>query len=441
MKIGILREGKTPIDRRVPLTPLQCKEVLNKYSNVSISVQPSPVRCFKDDEYRSLGIPVKEDLGDCELLLGVKEVQIPDLIPNKKYLFFSHVIKKQPYNRELLRTILKKNIQLIDWECLTDKNGQRIIAFGRYAGIVGAYNGILTFGKRQKLFDLKAAHQCRDLDEMKQEYKKISSLSSSKKLSGLKIAITGGGRVAKGAMEVLNGMNIRKVITEEFLNDHFVTPVYVQLHSKDYHRRKILNSKFEIRNSKLETRNPKFETRKSKIENRKSKIDTYWDNNHFYKNPQAYESTFYKFTGVTDLLIAAAYWDPKAPVLFTTEDMRKEGFKIKIIADVTGDIEGSIPSTKKFSSIDDPVYDYNPITGELEPPFSNETNISVMAIDNLPCELPKDASKDFGTELINNVLPNIFGEDKDGIIERATIARQGKLTSKYAYLKDYVDGA
>ena len=404
MKIGILKEGKIPIDRRVPLTPRQCKEVLNKYPNVLISVQPSPVRCFKDDEYRSLGIPVKEDLSDCELLLGVKEVQIADLIPNKKYLFFSHVIKKQPYNKELLRTILKKNIQLIDWECLTGKNGQRIIAFGRYAGIVGAYNGILTFGKRQKLFDLKPAHQCRDLDEMKQEYKKIFTLSSSKKLSNLKIAVTGGGRVAKGAMEVLNGMSIRKVITGEFLNDDFVAPVYVQLHSKDYY---IAHGA--------------------------------WNTDHFYKNPQAYESTFYKFTGVTDILIAAAYWDPKAPVLFTTEDMRKDGFKIKIIADVTGDIEGSIPSTKKFSSIDDPVYDYNPITGELEPPFSNETNISVMAIDNLPCELPKDASKDFGTDLINNVLPNIFGEDKDGVIERATIAKQGKLTSRYAYLKDYVE--
>ncbi|MBW8051342.1 MAG: alanine dehydrogenase [Cytophagales bacterium] len=431
MKIGILKEGKIPIDKRVPLTPRQCKEVMNKYPNLSISVQPSPVRCFKDDEYRSLGISVKEEQSDCELLLGVKEVQKNDLIPNKKYLFFSHVIKKQPYNRELLRIILKKNIQLIDWECLTDKNGQRIIAFGRYAGIVGAYNGILTFGKRQKLFDLKAAHQCDDLDEMKQEYKKISTLSSSKKLSGLKIAITGGGRVAKGAMEVLNGMSIRKVIIEEFLNDNFVDPVYVQLHSKDYHIAHSVPGYSAAHVEDPDAIGSKIQTQSGGA----------WNTDHFYKNPQAYESTFYKFTGVTDILIAAAYWDPKAPVLFTTEDMRKDSFKIKIIADVTGDIEGSIPSTKKFSSIDDPVYDYNPITEELEPPFSNEINISVMAIDNLPCELPKDASKDFGTELINNVLPNIFGEDKDGVIERATIAKQGKLTSRYAYLKDYVEGA
>ena len=153
MKVGIVREGKIKSDSRVPLTPKQCRYLLQQNLDLQIFVQPSQKRCFTDEEYHSLGIPLTENLSECDLLLGVKEVPISMLLPNKTYLFFSHTIKKQPYNRELLRSILEQKIRLIDYECLHDESGQRVIAFGRWAGIVGAHNAILTWGRREGEFN------------------------------------------------------------------------------------------------------------------------------------------------------------------------------------------------------------------------------------------------------------------------------------------------
>lgn len=399
-KIGIIKEGKIPIDRRVPFTPLQAKEVEEKFNNTAIAVQQSDIRCFTSDEYRHYGVNVVDDVSDCDILMGVKEVPIKDLLENKTYFFFSHTIKEQPYNRELLRAILKKKITLIDYETLTNSSGQRIVAFGRYAGIVGAYNGILTYGKRYNLFDLRPAHTTFDLDDLTTEFKKVA-------LPAIKIAITGGGRVARGAMEVLNGMGIRRVSPAEYLNQFFDEPVYTQLNSRDYNK-------------------PKSGNEFSRTE--------------FYESPENYEGDFIKYAHTTDLLIASAYWDPRAPVLFRREDIIDPAFKIRVIADITCDIEGSIPSTKKPSTIDDPIYDYNPTEDVVEPALLDEGNITVMAVDNLPCELPRNASEDFGRELIDNVLPHLLDDDKEEVIKRATIASGGKLTDRYSYLQDYVDG-
>ncbi len=401
MKIGIIREGKVPPDKRVPLSPAECKMLLEKHPELEIVVQPSPIRCFNDSEYEEAGVPVRENLEDCDVLMGVKEVSIKDLIANKTYFFFSHTIKKQPYNRNLLQQVLAKNIRLVDYETLTDAKGLRIIGFGRWAGIVGAYNGLLTYGKRNGLFDLKPAHLCFDCEELFSEVQKIS-------LPSLKIVVTGGGRVSHGVMEVLDRMKVKKVSVQEYLtNENVEEAVYVQLEPGDYN-----------------TKNG----------------GSIFDLHDFFAHPEMYESTFKPYCSTTDLLVSAAYWDPKAPVLFTAEDMQGDDFRIKVIADITCDIEGSIPSTKKASTIDDPVYDYNPITGELEAPFSSEKNISVMAVDNLPCELPKDASVGFGEGIIEKVIPSLLGDDKDGVIARATIAKNGKLTERFSYLQDYVDG-
>jgi len=401
MKVGILREGKTPPDKRVPLTPDQCVEVQEKFPNVSIFVQPSSIRSFNNKEYSSVGIKIKEDLNDCDILLGVKEVQVNDLLPGKIYLFFSHTIKKQEYNRKLLQTILKKKIQLVDYEVLTDDDGFRIIGFGRFAGLVGAYNGIRAYGLREKLFSLKPAHKCADLKEMLHHLDKV-------KLPPIKLAVTGDGRVAGGVLEILNYMKIVRISPEAFLNEHDLQePVYVQLLPNNYAKR-IDGEPFNLL--------------------------------HFFNNPEMYENAFEPFSRNTDLLIASAYWDPKAPVLFTNEEMQQKEFKISVISDITCDIEGSIPSTKKASTIDDPFYDYNPETEEIEEAFSNKKNISVQAVDNLPCELPKDASLDFGRNLIDKVFPSLFGNDEDGMIERASISKDGKLTERFSYLKDFVDG-
>ncbi|TNF41209.1 MAG: alanine dehydrogenase [Bacteroidetes bacterium] len=400
MKVGILRENKTPPDKRVPLTPEQCIEVQQKFPGVKIMVQPSKIRCFKDNEYAELGIDLTEDLSDCEILMGVKEERIEDLIEGKKYLIFSHTIKKQTYNRELLLTILKKNIQLIDYEVLTNKDGFRIIGFGRFAGLVGAYSGLRAFGIKNQLFGLKPAHECENLAEMLINLYTIN-------LPPLKIAVTGDGRVASGVLEILNHLNVWRLTPEQYLGiDKPNLPVYTQLLPENYVRRK---NGYEF------------------------------DLFHFFLNPAEYQNAFLPFAKSTDLLMAAAYWDPKAPVLFTPEDMKSNSFRISVISDITCDIEGSIPSTKRASTIEDPFYDYNPTTKELEPAFSSAKNITVQAVDNLPCELPKDASLDFGRNLIDKVFPSLFGEDLDGIIERATITKNGKLTAKFSYLQDFVD--
>lgn len=398
--IGIIREGRVPADRRAPLSPLQCKELKNKFLSIDIVVQPSPHRCFTDAEYEAEGISLKEDLTHCDILLGIKEVPISMLIPNKLYFFFSHTIKKQHYNRPLLQAILEKNITLIDYETLTNQQGERLVAFGRYAGLVGTYNALWTYGKRFGLYELKRAYECFDKIEVFKELKKV-------KLPPIKIALTGGGRVVGGAMELLDKVGIRKVSPQDYLQiADFDEPVYVQLRSADYHVRKDGKP---------------------------------FDSNDFYKNPQNFESVFYPYTEVTDLLIACAYWHPQAPKLFTYKQMQHSSFHIKVVADLTCDIDGSIPCTQRATTIQEPIYDYNPFTQDLENPMSKQTNITVMAIDNLPTEMPRDASSDFGKMMIESVFPHLFGIDSEGVISRAIVADKGSLTKNFSYLQDFVN--
>lgn len=397
LRLGIIREGKTPPDKRVPFTPLQVIEIEQRYPHVKVVVQESPVRAFTDDEYREKGIEVSPDVSNCEILMGIKEVPISNLIPKKTYLFFSHTTKKQPYNKKLLQAILEAKIRLIDYEGLKDKLNNRLVAFGRFAGIVGAYNGLLTYGKRYNLFTLRRANECFDLNDLKIELRKV-------KLPPVKIILTGGGRVGRGAMETLDTAGIRKVSPKDFLNNTYDEAVYVQISSADYHVRK-----------------------EGGLFNREE----------FHQNPEHYNSTFQQFAQVGDMLIAGAFWNPKAPVLFTKEQMAKPDFNVKIIADVTCDIEGSIPSTKRPSTIDDPIYDYNPTTDTVEAPLSNPDYVTVMAVDNLPCELPRSASEEFGRDLIDKIIPALVIADKDGVLKRASITKGGKLTENFLYLSDY----
>jgi len=400
IKIGIIREGKVPPDKRVPFTPLQVEEIEQRYAQVKVLCEESPIRCFNDDEYRELGTAVKTNLSECDILMGIKEVPIDKLIDGKTYLFFSHTIKKQPYNRKLLQAILKKKIRMIDYEVIKDKLGNRLVAFGRYAGIVGAYNGLWAYGKRFGTFSLRRAHECFDVNDLKLELRKV-------KLPAVKIILTGAGRVGKGSMETLDTAGIRKVNAQDFLTKQFNEPVYVQLSSADYHTRK---------------------------------EGGHFNREEFHQHPDRYASRFADFTKVADVLMAGAYWNPSAPVLFTTQEMLSSDFKIKIIADITCDIGGSIPSTKKASTIADPLYDYDPATDTLQPPLSDEKFVTVMAVDNLPCELPRSASEEFGQDLINKVLPLLINKDEDDIIKRATITEKGHLTPHFSYLSEYANG-
>ena len=261
IKIGVLREEKSPPDKRVPLTPLICLELIRMYPNLEIYIQPSPIRCYTDDEYQNFGLTLKEDVSDCDILMGVKEVPKEKLIPGKKYFFFSHTIKKQPHNTELMKTLIKKQIQMIDYETLTDVNGNRIIGFGRYAGVVGAYNGILGYGKKYDLYTLKPANHCRDRAEMEEELKRV-------KLPNIKICLTGGGRVANGVIETLSALRIRKVTPHEFLTASFREPVYCQLNAKEYVERE---------------------------------GDHNFDLNDFFQHPEHFKSIFKEYTKVTDI--------------------------------------------------------------------------------------------------------------------------------------------
>ncbi len=329
----------------------------------------------------------------------MKEVDIPALIPDKTYLFFSHTAKEQPYNRKLLQEIVRKKITLIDYEYLTNVQNQRLVAFGRWAGIVGAFNGLRAWGLRSKSYDLKPANECHDLDEMFNELNKV-------KLPPVKILVTGGGRVANGAMETLAPLEYQVVSPDEFLHSEFSEPVICRIDPDQYVERKN-GAPFDL--------------------------------NHFFKYPAEYKSTFYPYTKVADLFIPCHFWDPASPVFMTEEDMKEPDFRMQVIADVSCDIKDPIPSTLRASTIADPFYGYNPNTGHETPPFK-DGSITVMAVDNLPGELPRNASEDFGLALLDNVYPSLFGKDSENIIKRATIVEKGKLTELFAYLENYLKG-
>ena len=399
LSIGIIREGKTPPDTRVPLSPEQCAEI-SQHPQIDLKVQHSPIRCFSDQDYSSLSVPMTDDVSGQNVLLGVKEVPIDQLIANKTYCFFSHTIKKQAYNRKLLLAILEKNIRLIDWEVLTNERGKRVIAFGRFAGMVGAHNGIMTYGMRTGQFSLKRMNECHDYAEAKEIYKNTS-------LPAMKIVLTGTGRVGRGAEEVLLDMGIRKVEPKAFLEQEFDEAVFTQLICSDYAARE---------------------------------DGTAFDKKGFYTNPKAYKSIFAPYTKVADVMINGIYWDNDAPAFFTVEEMQAADWKIKTIADVTCDIApvSSIPSTLKASTIADPIFGFDPNTGETATPFQ-ENIIDMMTIDNLPNELPRDASASFGNQFIEYVLPE-FLKEESAMLERATVAENGALGKHFAYLQDYVDG-
>lgn len=399
MKIGLIKEGKVPTDRRVPFTPKQLSYLSELYKDsLSFYVESSPLRCFTDDEYIQEGIEVVGDISFCDLLMGVKEVPVSQLIPNKSYIFFSHTIKEQPHNRKLLKSILEKNITLMDYEVLKDENGNRTVAFGHWAGIVGAYNGLWAYGKKSGLFDLKRALDCFDKEELEQELVKVV-------LPPIKIVVTGTGRVGKGVVEVLEHIGIRKVGAKELLLQYFDEPVFTVLSTEEYYRRK---------------------------------TDGGYERQEFYSHPEKYESHFLKYAEVSDILMAAAYWDPKAPKLFKMEDIRSEEFSISVIADITCDIDGSIPTTVKSSSILNPIYDIDRESFEVLPAFGKQTSISVMAIDNLPTELPRNASEDFGSQLIQHLIPELLKEESK-TLDKATIAKEGDLTIEFIFLNDYVN--
>ena len=397
MKIGIIKEFKTPSDKRVVFTPSKCVAAKKLFPKVEFLIESSDIRCYSDKEYSDLGFDVVNDISDADILIGVKEVPMNKLIPNKKYFFFSHTIKKQPYNKDLLTTILDKNIELFDHETIVDINNNRLIGFGYYAGVIGAYNGFRALGLKNKIFNLPKASDLFDRDQLNAELLKIS-------IPNIKIVLTGNGRVGSGAKEILDFLKIKQVSVFDYRFNSFNEPVYVQIDVLDY-------------NERIDKKN----------------LDRF----DFYKNPLDYKSTFNNFSKVSDMFIAGHYFDKNSPHLITLQDANSDDFKIKLIADISCDINGPIVSTIRSSTINDPIYGFSPKSNS-EVNYLNNDAIAVMAVDNLPCELPRDASESFGKMFIKHVLPSFFNNDKHGILERSKMTSNRKLTNRFSYLSEYI---
>lgn len=397
MKFGLIREGKNPPDRRVVFSPEDFLTFKNNYPESNFKVETSNIRFFKDEEYVKLGFEVSNDMNDCDVLFGVKEVPVSQLIPNKTYFFFSHTIKKQPYNKKLLQACIEKNIRLIDHETLIDENGHRLIGFGRYAGIVGAYNTFRAFGIKYELFNLIKAENLKTTEDLIERLRRPY-------FPPIKVVLTGTGKVGMGAKEILDGMKMKQVTVDQFLNKEFDEPVYVQIDIQDYYKRKDGSES--------------------------SRED-------FKKHSDQYESDFERFANVADIFIAGHFYKDGSPKILTKEMLNNAHNNIKVVGDVSCDIDGPIDSTLRVSTIADPFYGYYPRENK-EVSIEHPAAVVVMAVDNLPCELPQEASNAFGKVFLKDIVPAFFNNDKDGILERATICQDGKLTERFSYLENYI---
>lgn len=396
LKIGLIREGKIPHDNRVALTPNQCRELVDQNPEISIIVEPSPVRCFPDDAYREAGMEVNNRMEDCDLLIGIKEVPVSQLIPRKTYMFFSHTIKMQAYNRDLLKSVLKKLIRLIDFELLSDEQGKRLIGFGEFAGIVGAHYGLMMYGQKTGAYRLKPAHQKADYDALIQSYQSVE-------FPPFKTVIAGKGNVADGARDILINAGFQEVDPETFKTMAPEHPTFTQLGLQELYGRKDGQP---------------------------------FDRADFKENPEAYTSNFLPFAQTTDLMINAVYWESGIPKHFEPGDTAGKDFRIKAIADISCDIEGSVPITLQHTYRDKPVYGYDPHQFNMTSPYQDHT-IDIMAISNLPNELPKDASEAFGKVMKNKILPEFLQNPEQRLFKQATITHDGNLTEPFQYLAEF----
>ncbi len=393
MILGLIKETKIPADNRVAFTPKQCKWIQENYP-IKIIVEPSEKRCFKDDEYRAVGISLQDDLSACDILFGIKEVAKEHLMHGKTYLFFSHTKKLQPYNKSLLQEVIRKKIRLIDYECLEHEDGKRLIGFGFFAGVVGAHNGIMAYGNRTKLFSLERVYKQRSFQQLIHTYFGL-------KIPPIKIAVTGSGRVAHGIVEIMNLLGIHEVEKVEYNEKMFPYPVYVHLKGGDLYRDS--NNEYE-------------------------RIS-------FHKSPEIYHSIFNKYLPFTDVLLNGVYWEENIPRLFSWEDLKDPGWKMNIIADISDDENGSVPCNLGDVTIENPIYGVNRLSGKKTAPYLQES-VDVMAVGNLPNELPRDASQYFGEQLIKFVLDDLIKQSSP-IIDKATITNEGKLTKEFEYMSDY----
>lgn len=396
--IGILKESKAK-EHRVPLTPADAQLLLENYPNLLIKAEPSEKRVYTNRQYTNVGVKITDNLLDCNLLLGLKEVDIQKVIPGKTYLFFAHVAKMQHRKKSYFKQLASKKITLVDYEYLTNKNEKRIAAFGYWAGIAGLYNAFYALGKRYKTFELPLVSSFSSFNAL---FNKLNNLV----LPPVKIIITGAGNSAKGVSDTLKKLGIKGVSQSAFLNKSFNFPVYCILSPRQF-----LVQKDGLPYSKAD----------------------------FKANRDQYISIFHQYAEVADLYFACHYWENNMPLLLTNNHLASKESRLKIVADISCDINGPIACTLKESTIENPFYDFNPLTQNIEPAFSSPDNINVMAVGNLPTMLPFDSSNYFSDVLTKKILPHFISEKDCEIIENATLLKNGQLTCAFNDLYDYLN--
>lgn len=401
MKIALIKETKVPIDNRVAFSPKQMAQLQNDYPEHQFVVQRSDVRAFADEEYQDAGLSLVEKVDDCDILFGIKEAQIETLIPNKHYIFFGHIAKMQAYNRPLLQAFINKDITFTDYEYMVDDAGIRVCAFGWWAGIVGVYYTLRGYGLRHNLYQLPKPDRRFTLDGLTLALKSIP-------LPAIKILVTGNGRVSQGAQHILDAIGAQRLSEAEFLSTNNVSHLSYTVADVD------------------------------KLVKHKDGKPFSWA--HFTQQANEYQSDFMRWGMAADLLICAHFWAPEAPVYLSEEDLRHPQLRIKMIGDVTCDIQGSVKSTLRSSTHDEPYFDYNPQSATEEEAFSSNNNITVMAVDTCPNALAMDTSAYFGDMLIQYVMPGLLSGNHSEVVLRGTILDKGKLTPRFAYLEDFANG-
>jgi alanine dehydrogenase len=376
MRIGILKETATPADNRVALTPMQAGMLRRQYPELELVVQSSPSRTYSDETYQAEGVPVVEDLSACDLLLGIKAPAVETLIPGKHYVFFGHFAKGQTYNRPFLKKLMEQGITFSDYEYMVDEGGGRVCAFGWWAGVVGIYYTLQGYGIRTGQFILPKPAANETADSMKNRLRSIP-------LPAAKLVLTGRGRVAHGAQYMLQEIGATWMPADEYL--------------------------------------------------RLDQVDRL-----VYTN--AGQADFIRFARTSDILVCGHYWSPGSPVYLSADDYRDKDFRIRMIGDITCDIEGSIRSTLRGSTHAAPFYDYDPVTEREEPAFSSEKHVTVMAVDTCPNALSRETSQYFGEMLLEHVVRPLAEGRGSAVLERATILEQGRLTPRFDYLESFVNG-
>ena len=426
--IGIRREDKCKWEKRVAITPCGIKKLSEQ--GIKIKAQPSPIRCYTDQELKKVGVEVKENLRDCDLLIGVKEMPINFIQSNKPHLFFSHTIKGQPYNMPLLKTILERKATLLDYERIVDEKGQRLIAFGRFAGLAGIIDTLAILGRRWQAQNIENplskvlfSHEYLNLEEAKQCIKKIGEDLQKNGLpdgvDSFTVGVPGYGNVSKGVQEILELLPMEKITPQKLLNNNNKKIAYVIFKEEDIVTPKDENTKFELQD--------------------------------YYKNPQNYKPVFAQYLPYFSAIVNTIYWDERYPRLVTLEDLKKlyadiKNPRLQVIGDISCDIQGAVECTMKTTTPDNPAFVFNAEKENIVDGWLGE-GVAILAVDILPAEFSKDASEffsalltpmleemkksDFSSTLANSGLPET--------LKNSTIVWKGELTPQYKHLEKYLE--